>query len=713
MSLAFLRLPDWLVGIAPAVILLEVTGSTYGAPWLVSVGLIGLLVLAAAWGSWGAPRRGFAEPRAVAPRLGPSSKVRGGLAALALVAGLTAMYPLLAGFFVAAPLRFDVGVEWLILRMTVGAALLAQSVELWSSREVPGRRLARWGLLSAVGLLGLTAGGHRVQGLPVSALQSVDLWTLRGYAALLLGLCFVRHRRWAVGVIVAGGLLLQARALGLWQLDPRVRDMLPLVKSAQDALLNGEAPYRWYPMQVGSEVPLTYLPGLWLGYAWPRLLGLDLRWAALAAEGVVAAVLLRAVERRPLEQRAAATGLLLASLALWWSSPSVTWNAIYAEPHWWWGVLVVALWYGARGTWWQAGLALGVALATRHFAIALLLPTVASLRLREGWQRALQGAAVAVAVAAVSLLPFVLSRPQDFWGGTVRWLFAYGPAHRDWFLLRLGLAGTFYAHHAEEWLAPLQGAVLVTTGWLALRARSPRRLAPITAGSYVLVVALNRIIWDSFWLELALVVTSLALMEPKVRPRAHSEPSRWWSGSLAGLAALGLASPLLLSAAQSLRGDGTSSVDCETMGARLLSVAELPRAHRAVAQATAVAFSSLPRCELGGGLQGTLMVGAARFGFEGPPAGSRSLLVVARPRAGGPVWGWARHRLRLTGARGQRLLAVEQRRRATLLSVRGEELAARAEEPLTLSVESNPAPSGPLCVGLWWQGAGSPPWPDP
>ena len=55
---------------------------------------------------------------------------------------------------------------------------------------------------------------------------------------------------------------------------------------------------------------------------------------------------------------------------MWLFSPSVQWNAVYAEPHPWWALWAVTGAAFVRGRYRTGAVLLGVALATRQFSLA-------------------------------------------------------------------------------------------------------------------------------------------------------------------------------------------------------------------------------------------------------------------------------------------------------------------------------------------------------
>lgn len=371
-----------------------------------------------------------------------------------------------------------------------------------------GRDLERLGLLMALVLLAHQIGKQRVQFLPVLPYARPDLDTITTTAALVLvALCFVPRVPPFVRVLALLGAGLGLRFVGLetWKLDPSTRDMLPLVKSAQDAFLSGANPYGLHQMQANSVVPLTYLPGMWLVWGVPRFLGAqDFRVMGLVADAAVVLGTFWAASGVRAEWRERAQGAAAAFGAVWLFSPSVAWNGIYAEPHAWWLVLSLTLATTLRKKWWLAAAFLGLALATRHFA-AVVAPFVLLAMLRElGLRRALPKLALTGVVAAALLVPFVARNPDAFWFGTLRWLVEYGPVHQGWFWEKFGFSGPLYKANATVWMPRAQIALPGVMLLCALFLRGARRTIAPAGTAYVLFVMFNGIIWDSFYLGCAL-----------------------------------------------------------------------------------------------------------------------------------------------------------------------------------------------------------------
>jgi hypothetical protein len=455
--------------------------------------------------------------------------------------------PLGAGLLALGALALGTAVGWLVLpRLGLSPLLppdfvtpaprrlmlpliaawpLALGSSLVRERRLGPRSYERLGSFLGLGFLVHFASGVHVQALPVLGGRAAP-WLLALAALVLLALALVPRGSFALRLSALVGLGLALRVLGIfsWQIDPVVRDMLALVESAQDRFAAGDNPYRLYAMQQGSELPLTYFPGLWLGYGLPRLFGLDLRFMGTLAEGGLFALLALLARRTPAAQRAWAEAFVYCFAALWLFSPSVQWNAIYAEPTLWWGLLGALLALAFSGRFTAAAIALGYAVATRHFAI-VLAPFVLLYFVRtRGLRGALPYLAISGCVAALLLTPFVCSDPELFWFGTFRWLREYGPAHLSWFFDRFGFMQPFAEHDALA-LLPMVQAGLVGACFVGALLAKREHIASFAATAALLFIMFNVLLWDSFLLDGAIAAAAVILTrEKRAEPLAQVAP---------------------------------------------------------------------------------------------------------------------------------------------------------------------------------------------
>ncbi|MFB6351054.1 MAG: hypothetical protein ABEN55_05925, partial [Bradymonadaceae bacterium] len=386
--------------------------------------------------------------------------------------------------------------------------------------------LIRLGALLGLALIAVLYSGIQYQDLAILPLENLSTQIALGAAAaalLIAGLFPTLPTGYLLAGVVVTGLILRGIGLEVWAIEPSTRDMLALVESAQQRLLAGENPYGIHTMQRGSEVPLTYLPGLWLGYLPPRLLDLDIRWMGVIADLCIVGSLWWAARGvAPQRRRWAEAGVFLIACG-WLFLPTVHWNGIYAEPHVWWAVLAILMGAVARDRWWIAAVALGVTVATRHYGVIVLPFVLLAMVRRLGWRAMLPRLAVCGTVTALLVVPFVAADPDTFWFGTLRWLQEYGPAHEKWFHAKLGFAGYFYKHDLDGWLPLIQFTGVAATFLAALAARraSSQRIFAFAGTAYIWFVMFNGIIWFSFYLG-AFLFVAFSL----VSPRSELAPDR-------------------------------------------------------------------------------------------------------------------------------------------------------------------------------------------
>jgi len=368
----------------------------------------------------------------------------------------------------------------------------------------------------AGGLLAHLATGAVHQKMVLFHQMTPPLWVAFGGAAAALAVVLVRPPKPVIslGLIVAAGLVVRAAGLWQWEIDPARRDMLALVLSALDRFTSGENPYGLHQMQVGSLVPLTYPPGLWLAHLPAYALGADIRFTGVVADGVAAL----AIGGAALALRSPLRGPVVVGIAAYLFLPDVHWNGIYAEPNVDWAIVACLGAAIAVRRPLLAGALLGAALAMRPFNL-VLAPFVVIWLARGFGARALWRALVLGGlIAAAFYAPFVLRDPDAFYLGTVRWLLDYGPAHSKWFWGMMGFSGPLYKAGMAGWLLPVQlGALAAVAGFAAWRQRTSAGALSLAALAYALFVAFNSIIWMSFWIgvcALALAATAAAGATP-------------------------------------------------------------------------------------------------------------------------------------------------------------------------------------------------------
>jgi hypothetical protein len=421
-----------------------------------------------------------------------------------------------------------------------------------TERRLWARGSATWWIRAAAliagGLLLLLLSSREYQHMVLYPVRGAFLWVAVGAAGIGLLLLLIRPPRplYSIVVLAMAGLAIRACGMAQWEIDPVRRDMLPLVLSAIDAFLSGESPYQLHQMQVGSQVPLTYPPGLWLAHLPAHVLGLDIRWTGWLADGLILGALgVTAARLR------ASFGPVFLGLAVYLFLPDTHWNGIYAEPHADWAILA---WLAAAALLRKplaTGALLGVALTTRPFNL-VLLPFLAIWLFRaHGLRTAWRSLVVAGLIAAALYLPFVLWDPDAFYAGTVRWLLGYGEAHHTWFYGMLSFSGPLYESDLASWLAPLQGISLaVLIGLAVWKLKTTRGLLACWTLAYALFVAFNSIVWMSFWIGVCLL--AIAWVAAAGSPAAEPDrvgPSRslkWLVVELVGSAVVVGAAAVLI-----------------------------------------------------------------------------------------------------------------------------------------------------------------------
>ncbi len=392
------------------------------------------------------------------------------------------------------------------------------------------RLVERLGACLGLGLIYVWTTGPSYQGLAIADLDGLPTRIALVTAAAAMAAAALAPRISTgrlLAVIVASGLALRGLGLDVAAIDPAVRDMLALVDSAQDHLLDGRHPYAIHAMQRGSEIPLTYLPAMWLAYLPPKLVELDIRWMGVLADLCVVASLWWAAAGPDDERREWAEAAVLTIASVWLFLPSVHWNGLYAEPHVWWGVLALLLGAVVRERWWIVAAMLAVALSTRHYGVIVAPFVLLAMWRHLGWRRMLPRLAICGTLTAVLLVPFVAPDPDAFWFGTLRWLREYGAAHAGWFHGKLGFAGYFYQAGLDGWLLPIQlaGVGTLFAGAVAFGRSSTHRLVAFAGTAYLWFVMFNGIIWDSFYLGAFLFVAFALVAVPPDGAETDDPPS--------------------------------------------------------------------------------------------------------------------------------------------------------------------------------------------
>jgi hypothetical protein len=272
-----------------------------------------------------------------------------------------------------------------------------------------------------------------------------------GGALILLGLT-LRARATAAYVLVvtmcasAGGLLLSILSFPLNYLRS---DMLPVIVWADRSLLLHVDPYT--TLHVAERLyDFPYLPGMMLAFYPFALVGLDLRFGAMAyLLGAAGLIYLTARRERRME--------VAALLALFLLCPFLQYrHELYLEPHWFTLVLVFVLMQRRRFAW--AALAFGVSMAIYQFSW-ILFPFFLLYGLRRrGWGEVAKLLVLGVVGMFVLTGPFLRSASHRIESNTVgQWGHLVG--HANAAPINLSFWAT-YAIHPDK-LLRLQAVLMI------------------------------------------------------------------------------------------------------------------------------------------------------------------------------------------------------------------------------------------------------------
>ncbi len=311
-----------------------------------------------------------------------------------------------------------------------------------------------------------------------------------------------RHLVWVAVASLMLGVFWRIHYFAIFPIDPVRADMLPLVVAALEQLFSGDSPYRVYAMP--WPLPLTYLPGTFLPYKLPLLLGIDMRWATVLAHGLcLAAMLWFARKTRPANWLDAPGFIVWALVFI--SAEQTFFDATNTAP-WGWAALVwLAATLAVQSR--HMGIAFGLALCTTPLALALLPLTLVCL-LRSPFSRSQRIFQVvcAFAIAVIGIVPFWLWSPQAFTTGMVHWFNDLDGWSADkwrqgmWWARNPGFAGLFWGHGWQRALRFFQwGGVIALAVGCHRRWLSTALVPFVAAFSFLWFIAFNHMLWPYFF----------------------------------------------------------------------------------------------------------------------------------------------------------------------------------------------------------------------
>ena len=291
------------------------------------------------------------------------------------------------------------------------------------------------------------------------------------------------HRTAAlIAATIAAVLLVIAARAWLYEIlvyphDPLRADMLIVIQEGIRRMLRSQNPYTMY--HVPWDATLPYGPVLWLPYAVPFVMRVDVRVMALLGElfvPVACALTAMACASRGRYGAAIASLVLLAAAAV---SPDLReFSSIAHTPSYWPGIALLA-WLVARERWLAAATACGLLIVARTTMIA-----VAPVLLMGVWQHDRRRAPRAfVVLTLATLLPYL---PFALWDPAALQYALYGSyqllmkgfvwTSTTWAHNTIGVTGLLLRNGLERFTELTQLlAMLLTYGfaWRAIRSGAP------------------------------------------------------------------------------------------------------------------------------------------------------------------------------------------------------------------------------------------------
>lgn len=284
-------------------------------------------------------------------------------------------------------------------------------------------------------------------------------------------------------------------------------NMLPLILSGCQSFMAGMTPYGYHdlPYHPPHQV-FTYLPGMWMAYLPAVASGIDLRFINLMSMLVSALILAYSANG----SRNRNHSMLLIPVFL--LTPYLQYrHEIYL------GVLFLILsivfFLDRSNKWWMSSIASGYALATYQFVWVIFPFIVVSAFKRWGIKKAIVNSLIAVAIALILMLPFLLGSPEEFIAGV------YG----NWFYtdtLSINLSYLISLFIPWDSMIIVQGIVMVAIFLLALQRMDPEDCWGWMATALVFFISMNRVINVYFYLIalLLLVMHGISVSTPKEKP---------------------------------------------------------------------------------------------------------------------------------------------------------------------------------------------------
>jgi len=181
-------------------------------------------------------------------------------------------------------------------------------------------------------------------------------------------------------------------------------------------------------------------------------------------------------------------------------------------------ILSIIFFLDRSNKWWTSSIASGYALATYQFVWVIFPFIVVSAFKRWGIKRAFANSLIAVAIALILVLPFLLGSPEEFIAGVYgNWFYIDTPSINLSYLISLFIPW--------DSMIIVQGIVMVAIFSLALQRMDPEDCWGWMATALVLFIAMNRVINVYFYLIvlLLLVMHGISVTTPNEKPYGEEE----------------------------------------------------------------------------------------------------------------------------------------------------------------------------------------------
>jgi len=324
-------------------------------------------------------------------------------------------------------------------------------------------------------------------------------------------------------IFLISGVFFRGIAIPKWQINGFIRDMLPLVESALRSLFEGRNPYRVYFLS--HDVPLTYLPVMWMTYLPAWVINLDIRWMNIFLSSLTCILIYFSnfyfiknseIQNLNFKERVRKIisfeppSIFLVAVAIFSFHPEIFWNSIHAETPVYWFWLTLMLFCAVKGYYTASSILFGFVIATRHFGIIffpfyILYLRACGLSFKSIFSHGLLCGATSVIIIA----PWVLWNSDSFVFSTVEWLTKYGKANPVAWAYHMGFQSWFYSYKKEDILPILQVIlyllflVITIIIFFCIKNSKENFKKPVVillnySLTYMLVVFSGTMIWKSF-----------------------------------------------------------------------------------------------------------------------------------------------------------------------------------------------------------------------